>query len=193
MGKCCISSFHLWTLLEVKKPCKHSVSSGSSYLEFHCDNSAPLIVYSPWQKNKPCCVQCFPSQAMLWFYPRGRAQHLQGMDPSARWHWVGYEPWPPTTSISPSLISGSPRWGPEWVNISLLQQLPFIYLYFRCGNLLTENSSSVSHHSQKQPVIGRAEFCVLNLELLEGMRISKGSSAHSETQARFFICYQARH
>lgn len=34
---------------------------------------------------------------------------------------------------------------------------------------------------------GEAEFCVLNLELLEGMRISKGSSAHSETQAGFFL------
>lgn len=159
-GKCCISSFHLWTLLgifhEAKKPWKDSISSGSSYFEFYWDNIVPLTVYSQRQKNKPCCVQCFPSQPTLWFYPWGRAQHLQDMDPSACWHGVGFEPWPPKTSISLSLISGSPRWGPEWVNISLLQQLPFICLYFRRGNLLTENFLSVSHSSQKQPVIWRS-------------------------------------
>lgn len=178
-----------WHFHEVKKPCKHSVSSGSSYLDFHCDNTVPLTVCSQWQKNKPCCVQCFPSRARLWFYLWGRAQYLQGMDPSACWHWVGFEPWPPATSISLSLISGSPRWGPEWVNISLLQQLPFICLYFRRGNLLTEDSLSISHShsSQKQPGAGGVEFCALNLELLEGMRISKGISAHSETQAGVFL------
>lgn len=179
-----------WNFPWSEKTWKHSVSSASSYFESHRANTVPLTMDSQRQKSKPCWVQGSPSQAMQWFYLWGRAQHLQGMDPPALWHWVGFEPWPPTTSISLSLISGSPRWGPEWVNISLLQQLPFICLYFSCGNLLTENSLSVGHNSQKQPVIW--EIWVFCDEFGAPWR-DENFKGHTLKLRLGFFYYQARH
>lgn len=75
------------------------------------------------------------------------------MDLHARWH-IAYPRWFRTSASSDinmlPLISGPPRRGPQWVNISVLQQLPCTCLYFRHGNWQTQNSLNGSHGFQKQ-------------------------------------------
>lgn len=140
------------------------------------------------------------------------------MDLYVCWH-IAYTCWFRTLASYDinmlSLISGSPRWGPEWVNISVLQQLPFICLYFRNGNLLTENALNVSHSFQKQLVIFRIWVMFLTWSSLKvyefqkaALQIPKQISLEIEWLVKFekdggyfcflcllhfFFCYQARY
>lgn len=108
------------------------------------------------------------------------------MDLYACWH-IAYPRWFRTSASYDInmllLISGPPRRGPQWVNISVLQQLPCTCLYFRHGNLQTQNLSTAATAFKSNSAFGESEVFVPDLELLEGSWISKGSLANSETQA----------